>query len=183
MSPLELYNINDYNFNSLNTFTEWYLSKKLPMIPPKDGCVLLTEKSTSVSIFKYKQFQVELYLVSPGLVIDQHEHPFMESKVFLLNTGSLYDGISELNYDTNWGNISPTLLPGQSHGRVVDSRQKTGGTLLVIQKWLDNQPVTSAAANWKGLTEGPLHISVIKKYYPKAYINKSGFADVTKNDS
>ncbi len=146
-------------------FTNWWNKAGMPILPPVNSEVFVTDDATAFCLFRNGQFQVELYLIHPNPMFDNHEHPGVE--------------IIQMNTTGSYGSFSEILRDGDSHGNLLASRsQQKGLSLLTFEHWLKDEPSTAAAA-WKGLTVGPKQEMLIRRFYPNAFI-ESGYADITK---
>jgi len=153
-------------WDSLDSFYTWYTESGLPYRPPTPAEVFLSDDATAVCLFREGQFQVELYLIHPEPLVQDHEHP----------------GVEVIKVETFDGQLFPTgvLRNGQSHGvGIRDSANKTGYPLLAVQRWHPKLTPTTVASRWKGKTAGPMHEALIKRFNPDAYI-VDGYADVTR---
>lgn len=163
------------DWDSLESFVEWYIENKYPIIIPWDAMVRKTDDATTICIFRKNKFQVEIYLIYPNWVIKRHSHPGVEVITMVMGGGNrgmqLPLGCSNLA-----GNISNKLTEGKYHGghSVGDHN---GYVLFSFEKWSTDIPMTSAAVNWEGHTAGPLQDELIEKTFPGSVLN-SGYADV-----
>jgi len=156
-------------WSSLEEFGSWYLANKMPMRIPFDSHVFTTENVTSFIAFRQGVYQAELYVVRPNIKTSEHYHPDLE--VIICQIGTMNDW-------GTWGKLNPVLEIGSSHGAEFPSEK--GAVFISFEKWKQGAKMTSATANWKGFTDGPLHDALIKQHYPNAYI-KDGYADVSRN--
>jgi hypothetical protein len=155
------------DFKDLESFVVWYVENNMPLLPPKNYEVFLSDDATASCLFRHKQYQVEMYLIHPNPVIPIHEHPGVEN--FEVPQGSWQD----INFDL-------IQTAGQSHGIGFKERAKNSGFILYsAQKWDDGLELSTIGARWKGHTAGPKHEALIKRFNPKALIYP-GYADVTK---
>jgi hypothetical protein len=170
-------------WESLESFVIWYLDSRMPLMIPWDAEVHKTDDATAICVFKKAPYQVEMYVIHPGMTIPVHGHPGMEVVTVILGGGKLHKkglhGVGE-----GWGRMSPKLIDGQVHGG-ISTNFSNGYMLLSFEKWPDNTEITSAAIQWKGNTAGPIHDTLIAKHYKNAVIS-DGYADITigaiKND-
>jgi hypothetical protein len=155
------------DFKDLKSFVIWYVENNMPLLPPKNPEVFLSDDATASCLFRHKQYQVEMYLIHPNPVIPVHEHPGVE------------------NFEvpqSSWQDINFNLIQtaGQAHGVGFKERAKHSGFILYsAQKWDDGLEPSTIGARWKGHTAGPKHEALIKRFNPKALIYP-GYADVTK---
>lgn len=164
-------------WNTLEDFVEWFIDSKYPIIVPWNAEVRRTDDATTICLFRKGQFQVEIYLIYPGYMIQTHEHPGVE--VITMNMGGGRRGSkNEMGGSSIAGTLSTKLLDGETHGGESSTIMSDGYILLSFEKWSPNIKMTSAAIHWRGATAGPIHDELIKKYYPGAVI-RPGYADVT----
>jgi hypothetical protein len=147
-------------------FADWYIENNFPFRPPVGVETFLSDDATAFCMFREGQFQVELYLIHPQPLVQLHEHPGVE----LIETPWVNGGFSS----------RAVLKNGQEHGSGIRETANTVGyPLMAIQRWHPKLTPTTAAAQWKGKTAGPLHEQLIKRFHPNAYIVE-GYADVTR---
>lgn len=154
-------------WETLEQFADWYMANKMPMRIPVDSFVFANDNASAITIFRHKNFQVELYLGFPNTTNDTHFHPGME--VITVQVG-------RMNIGTVWGGYTEPLLDGESHS--LDFSSNLGCAFLTFEKWKPGKRLTSAMVNWKGKTAGPKHDALIKLWYPDAIL-EDGYADVT----
>ena len=156
-------------WSSLREFGNWYMAQKMPIRIPEDSAVFNTGQVTSFVSFRQDVYQVELYVVNPNIKAAEHYHPDIE--LFMCQIGAM-------NSNCALGTMGPVLNIGESHG--AEFKSDKGAVFLTFEKWNPQVKMTSASVNWKGKTDGALHDSLIRQYYPNAYI-KDGYADITRN--
>jgi hypothetical protein len=150
-------------------FADWYVKNKFPFNPPSQVETFLSDDATAFCMFREGQFQVELYLIHPAPLVQVHEHPGVEL------------------IETPWINGSCSMIPvlkeGDSHGHGIrETGNVLGYPLIAIQHWRSDLKPTTAAAQWKGKTAGPIHEKLIRRFHPEAYVIQ-GYADVTRRMS
>jgi len=153
-------------WDTLESFANWYMASKMPMRIPVDSFVFTNEDATAVTLFRHKNYQVELYLGYPNVTVHEHFHPGME----VITTQ-----IGRMNF-AMWGLFTEKLVEGQSHS--LDMSSPMGSAILTFECWKPGKRLTSAMVNWKGKTSGPKHEALIKLWYPDAIL-EDGYADVT----
>lgn len=156
------------DFLSLEDFVEWYVSNNMPLLPPSNKEVFLSDDATATCLFRHKQYQVELYLIHPNPIIPVHEHP----------------GVENLEIpQESWGekiDYSFIQRENMSHGVGFKERAKHNGfALYSAQKWDEGLELSTIGARWKGHTAGPLHENLIRRFNSNCLIHP-GYADVTK---
>lgn len=168
-------------WESIESFTNWYLDQRMPLMIPWDAEVIKTDDATAICIFRKPPYQVELYLIHPGLSVSTHAHPGMEVITMSLGGGKI-DTRSITNTSTSWGDISENLKNGEFHGGQTLLKQSLGFGLMSFEKWPEGVPMTSAAIHWTGKTAGPIHDSLIEEHNPGSII-KEGYANVSQNNT
>jgi len=155
-------------WNSIEEFSQWYLDNKMPLHIPEDSIVNTSENVFSIIIFRHSRYQVELYLVKPNpSKSTDHMHPGLE--VVMCQIGAMSPKAAI-------GYLTPVLRNGETHNGTFTS--PNGAVFLTFERWDEGIPMTSAAVQWKGYTEGPMHDALIRRYYPNA-IKYPGYADVS----
>lgn len=165
-------------WDSIESFTNWYLEQRMPLMIPWDAEVIRTDDATAICVFRKPPYQVELYLIHPGLSVAKHAHPGMDVITMTLGGGKI-DTRSVTNTSTSWGDISENLKNGEFHGGQTVLQKSLGFSLMSFEKWPEGVPMTSAAIHWKGNTAGDIHDRLIEKHHPNAII-KEGYADILR---
>ena len=164
-------------WESIEDFTNWFIDQRIPLMIPWDAGVIRTDDATAICIFRKPPYQVELYLISPGLTIPKHAHPGMDVITMTLGGGK-FDTKSIIGTSSSWGDISENLKRGEVHGGIPVLRESLGFGLLSFEKWPENVEMTSAAIHWHGTTAGPIHDALIERHYPGSVI-RPGYANIT----
>lgn len=165
------------DWDTLEDFVDWFVNSKYPIIIPWNAEVRRTDDATTICLFRKGQYQVEIYLIYPGYMIQPHEHPGVE--VITMNMGGGKRGIeNDIGSSSIAGTLSSKLLSGEIHGGESSTLFSDGYVLFSFEKWSTDIKMTSAAIHWKGPTAGPLHDVLIEKYYPGS-VTEPGYADVT----
>jgi hypothetical protein len=164
-NPLDDLEIPD-TWNDVEEFGHWWINAKTPYLYPKLPEVYLSDDATSIPVFRKGNFQVELYLIHPMPLVNEHEHPGVDViKIRMGIPGHLA--------------VTPALRDGQAHGAGFRLESETTGyPLVAIQHWKTREPCT-VAAMWKGSTVGPMHEALIRRFNPDCYI-VDGYADITR---
>lgn len=159
------------DFSSIEEFVCWYAENGMPLLPPENAEVFLSDDATATCLFRHKQYQVELYMIHPNPIIPIHEHPGVDN--FEIPQGAWDETIDYFNIQRS----------GMSHGLGFKERSKNSGfALYSAQKWDDGLTPSTIGARWKGHTAGPLHEALIKRFNPNCLIFP-GYADVTSVSS
>ena len=149
----------------VDAFARWWCDAGMPMLPPANAEVFVTDDATAFCLFRQGRFQVELYLIHPGPCLDSHEHPGVE--------------VIQMQMIGEFGKFGKTLETGMSHGGgLAQAGAGRGMPLMTFEHWVECEPSTAAAA-WRGPTVGPKHEALIRRFYPTCYV-EAGYADITK---
>lgn len=149
------------NWETLEEFVDWYINSRMPfMAPVTNAKIIVTDNATTATIFRHKQYQVELYLVHQDTTIVEHSHPGME--LTMMQLGNLN------NITENWGYFTPILESGEQHGGRPEGHPPfnsgNGVIFLTFEKWDSDIPITSAALQWEGNTHGPIQDRLIEEH-------------------
>jgi hypothetical protein len=154
------------SWENVDLFLDWYMEKNMPIRFGENQEVFVSDDATAVCLFRHGQFQVELYSIHPGPLVQTHEHPGVE--------------VVKVRFNANEAGGFPTLRKGQSHGDGFRLEgEKVGFPLLAVQHWVNGEKPTTVAAQWKGKTVGPLHEDLIRRFHPNALVI-NGYADITR---
>lgn len=155
------------DFSCLEEFVDWYVKNRMPLLPPENAEVFLSDDATATCLFRHKQYQVELYMIHPNPIIPIHEHPGVDN--LEIPQGAWSDEIDYFQVQRS-GNV---------HGIGFKERGKNSGfALYSAQKWDDGLELSTIGARWKGHTAGPMHEALIRRFSPNCLIYP-GYADVT----
>lgn len=151
--------------DDLLAFASWYFREASPVPQPPffDGVVRVGAFS-GITLFRMRQFQVQLWLCDPNANIPEHSHPgvdvlqvYIWGQVYLTHNGIVVigdasmgctpDGISAAHGTTI------RVSPGDTHGAKIGPM---GGAFMTIQKWLDGEP-RSVETAWEGEPLSPEH--------------------------
>jgi len=165
------------DWGSLEEFVQWYIDARMPMLIPFDAEIIRSDDATAVCLFKKGRYQVELYLIFPGMVVVPHSHPRMEVIQLNLGGGKIHPPTAA-GTSTLWGSIEPKLKSGEEHGGNARESVGKGAVLLAFQRWEDEKEMLSAASQWRGTIKGDLQASLIKRVHKDALVT-SDWADVT----
>ena len=161
-------------FGGIEDFARWYLSSGMPLMPPSNAEVFVSDDATASCLFRHGRYQFEIYLIHPRPVIPRHEHPGVENIEFPVSR-LLTFGLDSISYLTQ--------RDGMSHGDSIKVRAEHGGFVLYsAQKWADGLEMSTIGARWKGHTAGPKHEALIRRFNPDCLVYP-GYADVTQKRS
>ena len=149
-------------WQTVEEFAAWYKANGMPIRPPKEDPVYVTEISMSYVLFREGQFQAELYLVKPNTGSPDHSHPGINNIIMLLggDIGVKTNGVIDMvpsDIDI-FGLLGQTINSGDTHGLHVGDR---GGAFLSLEKWDDNIKPTSVTIRWVGETCGDAHTALV----------------------
>lgn len=142
---------------TVKEFASWWIKDK-PIVVPFDAQVICSDDATAICLYRYEQFQVEIYLSHPGELIKQHCHPGVQIVIVKLGGGGegepAEDGGSTIRFE-----FSEILESGEYHG---NNELSPSRGYLVFQHWDSSLGTpTSAAIQWKGPAAGPKHEKIV----------------------
>ena len=143
-------------WGSVQEFADWYFAAGKPMMVPWDAQIVHIDNSSSVTLFRHGNFQVEMYIIHPGYGVPMHAHPGVDIITVRMGGGKSCGGPHH-QYNTG-ADIGRFVLThgGEKH----DFPAQAGGfVLLSLEHWKTGIP-SSAAKRWSGADIGPEH----KKY-------------------
>lgn len=145
------------NWDTLDSFIDWYLENRMPIMVPTNTEVIVTDNATAIIVFRHNRFQIELYIIHPSTSIVEHSHTGLDLAIMQIGSTNNIDA---------WGSITNELKSGDTHGgdNPDPFNSGTGYLFLTFQKWHDNIPMTSAAVQWDGPTHGPIQDSLVKRH-------------------
>ena len=182
-NPDELFSDLDIpdDWNSLEDFVDWYISKKIPIMIPWSAEVIRSDDAVAICVFRKGHYQVEFYLEYPNMHIVPHAHPRMEVITMDLGGGGL-GPIGKFGMSQIWGQAYEKLPAGDTHGGDSTTLAVKGFVTLAFQRWEDPAEMTSAAVQWKGGLQGPHQAELIRRKKKKALVDDN-YADVTNDTS
>ena len=147
----------DNRWTNVKEFASWWIENK-PIVVPFNAQVICSDDATAICLYRYQQFQVEIYLSHLGELIKQHCHPGVQ--VLLVKLGGGGEGeLAEDGGSTVKFQFSQVLESGEYHG---NDELSPGKAYLVFQHWDPKLGTpTSAAIQWKGQPAGPKHEKII----------------------
>lgn len=149
-------------WKTVEEFAAWYKAEGMPIQPPKEDPIYVTEISYSYVLYRKGQYQAELYLVRPNTGSPDHSHPGVDNIILLFggDIGVKTNGtINMIPPDVDiFGLLGPTIVSGDTHALHVGDR---GGAFLSLEKWDDNIKPTSVTIRWQGETCGDSHTALV----------------------
>lgn len=133
------------------------------------------EDVVSITWFRYKEFQVQLFAVPPNYIIPEHTHPNVDSYEVLLG--------GEIGFSKNgrWVNLEDLTFPPRTYEGLNPARGgcirvnpedphggvsgRNGATFLSVQRWLNGVTPHCVANDYTGKTMGSNHSSQVKSGY------------------
>jgi hypothetical protein len=158
---------NNINFTSLEKFAKWYDQHGNPLLCSNSlSRLYITDDAVAITLFQWKNYQVELYILYAPEKAPMHSHPGIQ--------------VIQKPYSfkqTKWlAPVSRLIFP-QEHG-AIGSGGESFNLMLVYEKWHPSLKMTTAGAVWKGKTVGPIQENLIRELYPLALV-KNGYADTS----
>ena len=149
-------------WQTVEEFAAWYKASGMPMRPPKEDPIYVTEISYSYVLYREGQYQAELYLVRPHTGSPDHSHPGVNNIIMLLggDIGTKQNNVTTLippGVDV-FGLLGQTINSGDTHALHVGER---GGAFLSLEKWDDGIKPTSVTIRWDGDTCGDAHTALV----------------------
>lgn len=147
----------DNRWANVKEFASWWINNKT-IVVPFNAQVICSDDATAICLYRYQQFQVEIYLSHPGELIKHHCHPGIQ--VLLVKLGGGGEGeLAEDGGSTVRFQFSEVLESGEYHG---NDELSPGKAYLVFQHWDSSLGTpTSTAIQWKGPAAGPKHEKII----------------------
>lgn len=150
-------------WQTVEEFAAWYKANNMPMRPPQDDPIYVTEISMSYVLFREGQFQAELYLVKPNTGSPQHSHPGIENIIMLLGgditlENSQGDKVSPPQGMDIFGLLGSPIRNNETHALLCGNK---GGAFLSLEKWGDDIKPTSVTIRWEGNTCGSEHTKLV----------------------
>jgi hypothetical protein len=159
--------IDTWNFEP-KTGLEKYLKfvtnelKISPWLSPEDS-VSFIDGTHAYTLHREGQFQVQLYILRPNIIVPDHTHPNVDSfEVAIRGVTFRHSGSVFLTPNRN-DLIGRAIYVGhdQWHGGYSSDQ---GGVFLSVQEWLNGVKPSTVADDWVGDPMGPLHVENISAY-------------------
>jgi hypothetical protein len=167
--------------DALETFCDKFLkNSSLIGRVPLFNAVHKVEDVMSVTWYREKQFQVQLFVVPPNYIIPEHTHPNVDS--FELYVGGEIQFTINGKYTTSeeamttpnpdstsyCRGVRMRVKPETTHGAIIGP---SGGVFMSIQHWLNGVEPHCVAADYTGITMGEHHLSTVK--HGDAYVKEN----------
>lgn len=181
------------SWETLHEFVDWYQKAGMPMLPPPDFELYKTDDAVAFPVFRAGRYQVEMYIVADPDAVPVHSHPGVDLHMQSAETkqATFIEGSFIVRQDsappivnTAWKPVEPMLPSGQEHGGVSQgdrsNRFPNGSCFLVYSRWPAKVRPHTVSAVWKGKTVGPLHVELIKRFFPAAFVDGL-YVDITRS--
>ena len=164
--------------DDLDKFVNWYLASGSPRSfnVPAQAPIMDIDGILGLTLFRFNEYQVQLFIAGPSVVVPPHSHPDIDSyEMAIFGVQLELNNIVKIPM-ARCMNAKPTqtpweiptaidygkrlrVRPGVLHGGLSSP---LGGSFLSLQKWLNGGKPSSVAANWVGPTLGEKHNRHIK---------------------
>ena len=154
----------------LEVYLDWILNNT-PLIGwiPFKNPVWRIENVTSVLMHREGQFQTQMFIAPPGVIVPEHTHPNVDSfevygggEMFFTHSGKLIcekEEVSESQSKTcKRRGLVIRVKPNDKHGGIAG---KEGGVFFSVQHWLNNVKPDCVAKDYSGKTMGEHHLSTV----------------------
>jgi hypothetical protein len=161
------------NFDILERYCNWIV-KESPFLGwvPFQKPMWQIENVTSVLMHREGQFQTQMFIAPPDLIIPEHTHPNVDSieiyiggEIRFSHKGKFVNDQQDCIENSN-SLFKTALLRGQTirvkpndiHGGIFG---KQGGIFYSVQHWLNNVKPHCVAADYIGKTMGSDHLNKV----------------------
>lgn len=135
-------------FDDLEAFLNWWLQHRV-INTPSDSSLVHQKDTHGVVLYRYGQYQVELFNVKPNSEIVPHIHPNVDSfEVYV--AGDIKFMCNQDWFEQNALGDKIRVYPNSWHGGLFGER---GGCFLSVQKWLNGVPPSFVGNDWKDNAE------------------------------
>jgi len=133
-----------------------------PWLSPEDS-VSFVDGIHSHTLHREGQFQVQLFILRPNVIIPEHIHPNIDGfEIAMRGVTLVHSGqIVSTPYDTNL--LGRAIFVGHDQWHSGYSCEK-GGVFMSAQQWLNGVKPSSVTDDWVGDSIGPLHTKNISEY-------------------
>lgn len=138
---------------NIDSFAAWYDGLGNPIVGVSGSHTWITDDAVSVPIYRWQNYQVELYIVSNPERVPPHSHPGVQ--------------VIQKVFGNGWGILTSRLTYPETHGNFEDRQE---GLLITYERWRPDLEITSLAVMWKGASVGPVQEELVKKTYPGAIV-------------
>jgi quercetin dioxygenase-like cupin family protein len=135
-------------FDDLEAFLNWWLQHRV-INTPSDSSLVHQKDTHGVVLYRYEQYQVELFNVKPNSEIVPHIHPNVDSfEVYV--AGDIKFMCNQDWFEQSTLGDKIRVYPNSWHGGLFGER---GGCFLSVQKWLNGVPPSFVGNDWKDNAE------------------------------
>lgn len=141
-------------------FAAWWMTEK-PFNPPQVGATRFVGDISGVTLYRERQFQVQLFIGRPHATAPMHSHPNVDSIEIPFAGLALFQCARSEFFRGEWDtHILPNVhvAPHEMHDAQVCSQ---GGAFISIQKWLNGVPPSSVELDWDGAPIDAHHAAAI----------------------
>ena len=156
--------------DDLKEFKNWYLVVSRTTVPYNNP-IMFIDGISGVTIYRKEQFQVQLFICEPNVIIKEHSHPNIDSyEMFLWGMEFTHKGktiinkqmaLLEKNNMPRCSNWTLRIKQNELHGGQSSNK---GGAFISIQKWLNNIKPSHVSEDWTGDILGDKHKEQLRRY-------------------
>jgi len=156
--------------DDLKEFKNWYLKNNLINVPYNNP-IMFIDGISGITIYRKDQFQVQLFICEPNVIIKEHSHPNIDSyEMFLWGMEFTHKGktiinkqmaLLERNNMPRCSNWTLRIKQNELHGGQSSNK---GGAFISIQKWLNNIKPSHVSEDWTGDILGNKHKEQLRRY-------------------
>ena len=161
-------------WNTLEEFAQWFKDNGYPMRVPANMQIYVTDSTYSCIVFRQDVYQAELYMIAPCKKSSPHSHDFENLPIHMgghvtvwtrspWQWGDLCHPLSNITDNSphpESEKLGMNLKIGESHN--IDTHEQWC-LMYVIQKWNDEEDMTSAVIHYIGQSMGPIHSEILLK--------------------
>ncbi len=159
--------------DSLDLFFDWYFAPGTPRTiqVPADNPIMVIDGILGLTLFRFSQYQVQLFMAGPDVVVPEHTHPNVASyEVAIFGVELTHSGKVIVPMERSMAPravSAPWEIPvtidyfkrlkvntDDVHG---GRSSPMGGSFMSLQEWQNGTKPTSVAADWAGPTLGAKH--------------------------
>ena len=156
--------------DDLKEFKNWYLKNNTIQIPYNNPLMFI-DGIMGITLYRKEQFQVQLFICEPNVIIKEHLHPNIDSyEMFLWGMEFTHKGktiinkqmaLLERNNMPRCSNWTLRIKQNELHGGQSSNK---GGAFISIQKWLNNIKPSHVSEDWTGNILGDKHKEQLRNY-------------------
>ena len=150
----------DPKADALSKFADWYLRGNcngiLNRIKPPAVQPMLIDGIAGITLYQKDQFQVEMFVCQPNVIIPEHIHPNVDSFEVCLYGMSFEHELTHICNPNDSLKMYDTLRVRPEH-RHSASSGPIGGVFISIQHWLNGVAPYRIAKDYEGGIIGTKH--------------------------